>query len=415
MIGNALPDNVPQDLALPFDLYHDVGFETFPPTAALGPGRPIFYSTMYGGFWVITQYELARAIFQDFARFPQWSQGIPANPFTKVYKPLYLDAPEHIHWRRLLTPLFSPRQLQRHEDFIRGVAKRQIAKIAPAGKCELVSEFTDVLPGEMFCFMLGLPQEDYSRFARMAHTLIFGPAEALKNGGSVEAAREERAKANQEIDELIAALIPERRKNPGEDIVSVLLQGSVQGVPLSDEDIISMTTLLFFAGTDSTRAAMTYAFNALARDPQLQQKLVSDPDMLKPATNELLRAHGFHMISRVAAEDVEVAGLTIRKGDIVTLSTGAANRDPQKFPDPDRIDFARDNAHGHLTFGAGPHRCIGSHQAIMQMRIALEEWHKVIKSYEIDPDAEPISFAAGQGKAIVQSLSLRFDPVDGRF
>ena len=164
------PAHVPEALVVRYDQYHGEGVMTFPPTAALGPGKDVFYSSMYGGFWVVTSYELARAIYQDPDRFAQWANGIPANPFTKLYKPLYLNPPEHILWRRVLTPLFSPRQLQRYEDFIRGVARRQIAKIAPQGRCELVSEFADVIPGEMFCYMLGLDKADYPRFASLRTT-----------------------------------------------------------------------------------------------------------------------------------------------------------------------------------------------------------------------------------------------------
>jgi len=406
------PDHVPADLVVPFDQYHGAGVMSFPPTAALEPQKPIFYSNFYGGFWVVTKYEQVREIYQDSKRFQQWANGIPANPFTKLYKPLYLNPPEHMLWRKVLTPLFSPRQLKRYEDFIRSIARQQIEKIAPQGKCELVSEFADVIPGEMFCFMLGLDRAEYPRFARMAHDLIFGPAQALKNGGTAEAAREVRAKANAEIDTFIGELIPLRRANPGEDIVSVLLDGEVNGEPLSDEDIIAMTTLLFFAGTDSTRAAITYAFNYLAQHPQLRDRLVNDPSINKQASEELLRVHGFHMTAREVVEDVVVDGVLMKKGDIVTLSTGAANRDAKKFPNPDVADFDRRDAHSHLTFGAGPHRCIGSHSATLQLRIALEEWHRVIKDYEIDADAAPITYVGGQGKVIPQNLSLRFTPVE---
>jgi cytochrome P450 len=406
-----VPAHVPPELVVPFDQYHGEAVMAFPPTAALQPGKPIFYSSMYGGFWVVTKYETARAIYQDPDRFHQWSKGIPANPFSKLYKPLYLNPPDHMVWRKVLTPLFSPRQLQRYEEFIRGVVRRQIAKIAPQGRCELVSEFADVIPGEMFCFMLGLDKANYPKFAQMAHDLIFGPAQALKDGGSPEKAREARVKANKEIDEFIAALIPERRKNPGEDIVSVLLDGRVNGEPLTEDDIVTMTTLLFFAGTDSTRAAITYGFNYLAQNPDQRDRLVADPTMAKQASEELLRFHGFHMSAREVVEDTEVDGVLFKRGDVVTLSTGAANRDPDKFPHPDQVDLERADAHSHLTFGAGPHRCIGSHSATLQYRIALEEWHQVIKDYRPDPDAPPMSFIAGQGKAIPQNLSLVFTPV----
>jgi len=409
-----IPEHIPPELVVPYDQYHGQEVMAFPPAAlsAISETHPIFYSSFYGGFWVVTRYELARSIYQDPDRFRQWPNGVPSNPFTKLYKPLYLNPPEHMKWRRVLTPLFSPRQLKRQEDFIRGLARRQLAKIAPQGKTEFVSEFADVVPGEMFCFMLGLPIEEYPRFAQMAHDLIFGPAQALKNGGTPEAARAVRAKANSDIDQFIAALIPQRRANPGEDIVSVLLEGEVDGQPLSEDDIVAMTTLLFFAGTDSTRAAITYAFKYLAEHPALRDQLVADQGLAKVASDELLRAHGFHMSAREVVADTEVGGVKMKAGDLVLISTGASNRDPDKFPDPATVDFGRAQAHSHLTFGAGPHRCIGSHQATLQLRVALEEVHKVIKDYRIDPDGAPVVYVGGQGKVIPENLSLVFTPVD---
>jgi len=408
------PEHVPPELVVPFDQLNGPEVMSFPPTAAVGIGaeRPVFYSNYYGGFWVFTRYEDIRAIYQNPDVFIQWSQGFPANPFSKLYKPLYLNPPEHIAWRRVLTPIFSPRQMMRYEAFVRDLTRTQLAKIAPQGRCELVSEFADVIPGRMFCFQLGLPEKDYPRFSGLAHDLIFGPAKVLREGGSPDDARAFRVKVNAEIDDFVAKLIPERRKQPGEDIVSFLLEGRVDGEPLTDEDIITMTTLLFFAGTDSTRAAITYAFLYLAQHPEMRDELVRGEADIKKASEELLRVHGFHMSSRQAAKDFEIAGVRIKAGDRVVMSTGAANRDAAKFPDPTKVDFHRPDAHSHLTFGAGIHRCIGSHLATLQLRVALDEVHKVITDYRIDESADPVTFVGGQGKTIPVNLPLVYTPVD---
>ncbi|MDB5575584.1 MAG: cytochrome [Bradyrhizobium sp.] len=407
------PAHVPPELVVPFDQLNGPEVMQFPPTAILeiAAERPVFYSSFYGGFWVFSRYEDIRSIYQSPQLFKQWSQGVPANPFTKLYKPLYLNPPDHMPWRKVLTPIFAPRQLARLENFIRGIARRELARIGPKGQCEFVSEFADILPGTMFCHQLGLPNEEYPRFSRMAHELIFGPAEALKTGG-VEAARAVRARANKEIDDLIAALIPDRRKNPGDDIISILLAGEVNGAPLPEEEIVNMTTLLFFAGTDSTRAAITYAFIYLAQNPAQRDRLVREPGLVTNAAQELIRFHGFHMSSRQATQDVEIGGVLIKEGDLVLMSTGAANRDPAKFPHPDQVDFDRAQAHSNLTFGAGIHRCIGSHLATLQLRVALDEVHRVIKDYRLDTEAEPVRYLGGQGKTIPANLNLVYTPVD---
>jgi len=143
------PEHVPPELVLPFDQLNGPEVMNFPPTAALSMAheKPVFYSSYYGGFWVFTRYEDIRSIYQNPDVFIQWSQGFPANPFSKLYKPLYLNPPEHMPWRRVLTPIFSPRQMARYEDFVRELTRNQLAKIAPQGKCEFVSEFADVIPG----------------------------------------------------------------------------------------------------------------------------------------------------------------------------------------------------------------------------------------------------------------------------
>ena len=407
-----VPAHVPSELVVPYDQLNGPEVMSFPPTAVrkAAQGRPVFYSSLYGGFWVITRYEDARTAYQDPQLFRQWSHGVPANPFTKQFKPLYLNPPDHGKWRKVLTPLFSPRQMARQEDFLRTLAREQLAKMAPKGQTEFVEDFADVLPGRMFCFLLGLPRSRYAEFAQMAHDLIFGPASILRDGGTPEDAKAFRGKVNRQIDQLVESLIPERRKNPGDDIISILLEGEVDGEKLSDEDIINMSTLLFFAGTDSSRAAMAYAFKYLSEHPAQRDEVVrrrGDPDFIKQASEELLRFHGFHMSARECTRDAVFAGVQMKAGDIVLISTGATNRDPEKFPRPDEVDLDRSNAASHLTFGAGPHRCIGSHLATLQLRIALDEVHKVITDYRPDP-VHAVRFVGGQGKVIPENLNLIF-------
>jgi cytochrome P450 len=406
-----VPPHVPPELVVPFDQFHGPEVMRFPPEAVdrIAAEHPVFFSSCYGGYWMVTRYEDVRAAFQAPEIFKQWNAGIPVNPFTKIYKPLYLDPPEHMKWRRLLVPIFAPRQVARLEAIVRCTARRELARIAPLGRCEFVQDFAGILPATMFCGQLGLPQEEYPRFGAMAKALIYGPAKALKEG-DLGAARAVRARANKEIDELIARLIPQRRRHPGDDIVSILLTGQVDGQPLPDEEIINITTLLFFAGTDSTRAAIAYAFIYLAQNPAQRDRLVADPALIKDATDELLRFNGFHMISRQATRDTVIAGVRIKAGDLVVLSIAAANHDPTKFPDPLKVDFGREHARQNLTFGAGVHRCIGMPLAKLQLQIALEEVHQAIPDYRLDPEGEPVRYLGGQGKAVPENLPLVFTP-----
>lgn len=409
-----IPDHVPPELVVPYDFAHGPEVMAFPPAALDGfrDKRAVFYSTFYGGFWVFTRYDDIRAAFQNHELFKQ-DQGIPRAPFNRLFIPLGLNPPEHMPYRKIMTALFSARHIAYLEPIIRGVARDQLAKLAPRGEMELASEFALTLPAASFCGQLGLPTDDFERFHRLSQDLIYRPNQIWKEKGE-EAAKTARKKANDELEKVVADLIPLRQKDPGEDVISLLLTSDVNGRPVTVDEAHNMTTLLFFAGTDSTAAAISFAHAFLAKNPEHRRKVIArlhEPDFIWRVSEELIRFHGFHHMSREVTRDEVFAGVQLKKGDSIVLPTGSANRDETQFPKPFEVDFDRSNAKTHLTFGAGVHRCLGSHLATLQLRIALEEFHRVIPEYRL---SGPVEYMSGGPKTTPHRVPLVFAPTAAR-
>ena len=404
------PGHVRPEDVVPYDFVHGPEIRADPSACldGLRDKRAVFFSTFYGGFWVFTRYDDIRKLFQN-NELLQQNEGTPHVPYGRKFIPLRLNPPEHIAYRRLMTPIFAPRQIAKLETMIRGVARERLAAIAPKGHADFVSEFALALPAAMFCGFVGFPPDRFELFRRLDHDLIYAP-QALIHAGDLEGARKVRARAQAEIDEIVNELIAERRREPGDDAISILLDARVYDRPLTDDEILNMVTLLFFAGTDSTAGAIGYVHAFLAQHPDHKQKLIDridDEDFVWKASEELLRYHAFHHSSRTVTHDAEVGGIQLKKGDTVILPVASANRDSRHFPDPLTVDFERKNANNHLTFGAGIHRCLGSHLATSQVRIALQEVHKTIPDYEL---SEPVTYLPGGPKTVPDKVMIRFTP-----
>jgi cytochrome P450 len=400
-----IPDHVPDHLVLDFDHVKGPEIQQFPPTALEGMrSRRVFYTLAHGGYWVLTRNEDIRHAFQDAESFGQSPGGaIPLVPFARRNIPVALDPPQHKPWRRLLLPLFSPRHIAAQQPMLRASAKARLAEIAPRGRCDFFAEYALVLPVARFCHQLGLPAERVGTFLELGSELIYGTAQiAVKQGH--EAAAEHRLRYGREIEAVVEEVIARRKRERGDDIVSQLLDASFDGEPLAVEQILDIVTFLFFAGTDSSSIAIAFAVYYLAQNPKDRREIVKRPEILPSAVEELLRYGSVHYIPRVVRRDLEFAGVQMRKGDLVALSTSAAGRDPGIFDHPETVDLER-SSNRHLAFGAGAHRCLGAHMASQEMVIALEEFHKVIPDYSLDPEAE-ISFEIAAGKSRPRTVPL---------
>jgi hypothetical protein len=405
--------NIPADLVVDYDHIHGPQVMAFPPAAMdeLREERPIFYSNRYGGFWVVTRYDDIRAVLQDHETYNQHPYGLPRNPYNRVHIPSMLNPPDHTRYRRVMAPIFSPRMIAKLEPIVRDVTRQQLAKIAPLGKADFVNDLCMVPPTAMYCGMLGVDPQSFPDLNKVSEALIFGAADVLAREGE-EAARKFREETSSTIDDILRPILEDRKLNPGEDLLSILLDADLEGRKLTEDEVFNIASLLFFSGTDSTASMMSYSLMFLAQNEGHRQQIITnlhDAEFIHKACQELARYNGFHQIRRFVAHDTELLGQKISKGETVLLPMQSANRDPRKFRDPLNVDFARDNAGAALTFSAGPHRCIGLHLATIQLRIMIEEIHKVIVDYRLNPD-EPYEYMTSQAKTVLRHLPMVYTP-----
>ncbi|MBF6472620.1 cytochrome P450 [Nocardia abscessus] len=405
----AIPAHVPPELVVDYDPQNGPEVMTFPP-AALNAFRdkPIFYTPFGGGFWVLTRFNDIRDAFQNYKAFPQWGTVTP-NWTGRQHIPLRLNPPEHHKYRRMLMPMFSPNRLKSLESIIRQTAHERLARIAPTGRCEFMSDFALLLPAATYCHLLGLPPEHFTHFNQLSYDLVFG-AEDVRRTQGAEAGAAFRKNVVEQIDQIITEVIQQRREDTGDDIISFLVEAELDGSRLSDEDVLNIASLLFFAGTDSTGSMIGYSMGFLAKNPEYRQELLDDPAIIPDAVEELIRFHGFHHNVRDVAEDIEIAGVQLKAGDRILVHTGGANHDPEAFENPDKVDFSRFET-SHLTFGTGIHRCLGAPLAKLQLRIALEEFNTAIPDYRL-PEGQDIKYVGGQSKVQPSLIPLEFTPRD---
>jgi cytochrome P450 len=205
-------------------------------------------------------------------------------------------------------------------------------------------------------------------------------------------------------------VIEERRRKPGSDLVSYLCQAEIDGEKLSSNEILDICFLMILAGLDTVTATLGCNVAFLASNPEHRRKLVADPALIPAAVEELLRWETpVTGVPRVVKQDVEIHGVTLEKGEMVTLLLGAADLDEGEFESPHDVDFARER-NRHVAFGSGPHRCLGSHLARMELEVALEEWHRRIPDYAIQPGETP---RYSPGIREVQYLPLVWDAAGG--
>ncbi|MBK5289474.1 MAG: cytochrome P450 [Acidimicrobiia bacterium] len=302
--------------------------------------------------------------------------------------PLQIDPPDHVKFRRLLDPLFAPREIEKLEGAVRALVTELIDTFIDQGTCEFNSAVAIPLPCTVFLRLMGLPLEDLDLFLRFKDGIIRPPAADLAEGRALARA------TGQEIYAYFEQVISERRERPQDDLITGFIGAEIDGERLTTEDILDISYLFLLAGLDTVTASLGCAVAYLAAHPDRQAALRSDPSLIPAAVEELLRWETpVPGILRVATEAVELAGATIPAGRSVTCLLASANTDGAEFADPETVDFER-SGNRHLAFGAGVHRCLGSHLARVEMRVALEELHRRVPQYEVQPGETPI-FTAG--------------------
>ncbi len=297
--------------------------------------------------------------------------------------PLQIDPPDHARYRRFLDPEFSPKRVGELEADARVVVNTLIDGFVERGGCDFHEEFATPLPSSIFLRFMGLPRSDLSTFLRWRDETIRPDVDPA----DFEAAAAIRDRVGHDIAAYFETALDVAHLTPVDGLLSRIALGEVDGRPLSRAEQLGICHLMLLGGLDTVTATLDCELAYLSRHPAQRQQLVDAPDVIAGAVEELLRWETPVMVVvRNVKQDHELAGVTMRAGDDAVIMIGAANLDDE-FPEGQRVDFAREG-NRHLAFGAGPHRCLGSHLARLELRVALDEWHRRIPEYRIAEGAE---------------------------
>ncbi|OBF62275.1 cytochrome [Mycobacterium sp. 852002-50816_SCH5313054-b] len=287
------------------------------------------------------------------------------------------EGAEHRASRALVSPSFRTALLERwRTELVELVVHELIDRFAPRGRAELAREFTFAFPVQVIARIMGLPREDYPRFQRLSIELL-----------NVVYDWDRGLAASTELKAYLAEILAERRRHPQDDLISTLAESEIDGARLTDAEIFAFLLLILPAGVETTYRASGNLLVALLTEPALLAELRADRGMLRGAFEEALRWEPpITTVVRRAVRDCELGGVAIPAGTTVSVSVAAANRDPARYPDPDRFDPTRKNI-AHLTFGGGPHLCLGMHLARMEGTVAINALLDRLPDLRLDPSA----------------------------
>ncbi|MCB2076481.1 MAG: cytochrome P450 [Novosphingobium sp.] len=404
------PAHVPESAVYDFDYFRDEALLREPHKRALELAETaprLFWTPHNGGHWMAAGYDIAFQVMREYESFS--SQLLPAEYAAAMGEgllpdgrraprmtPIMMDPPEHTRMRAPLQKTFSPKTVMALKADIEVLAEELVSAVVPLGGCDFIPTVIEQLPVRIFLRMMGLPEDRIEEY-RLLVREVFAP----RGEGHSDPLMRMRNIADVMLDE-----IRDRRDNPRDDIISMLWQLEIEGEAMSLDLMEDYCCLLFLAGLDTVINAMGHGMRHLAMNPQLQDELREKPDLIVEATEEMLRRYSVSAPIRRALHDTELGGQHIRKDDLIVMFLSIVDLDPAEFPSPGTFDLARENKN-HLIFGAGPHRCLGSHLA----RVELQTFYRVVLEtlprFRPDPDKRPI-FHAGNMIAI-SSLPIRWD------
>jgi cytochrome P450 len=362
-----------------------------------------------GGFWAITRYADARRIFDDSAAFSS-ERGVALNMSAVLSEAtagfgqmmLLTDPPRHGQLRALINRKLTPRAVASHEPRVREIAAQIIDSVLEREQCDFAAEVAAMLPTAVICELMGVPRDDWDRMMGFARLSIGtqdpeyrSDATAMETGNFVAA----------ETFSYFSALIKERIRKPGNDLVSALLHGQAGDAQLSEAEVLFNCFLLIMGGQTTTSNAIAGGFLAAIENPEQMTRLEGDPAVVPLAVEEFARwtSPVIH-IMRTATRDYELRGHLIRKGDRVVVWTSAANRDEQEFPEAGRFLVDR-TPNDHIAFGHGEHYCIGANLARLEMRVMIEEVLDAMRDLELAGPVERLRSSLVGG---IKHMPVRF-------
>jgi len=355
---------------------------------------PVAHSERHEGSWMPTRYADLFALARDIEHFSSREILVAPRPirvdandpnYGVRAPPISSDPPEHTWSRKLLLPWFTVKAVSQYEEETRELCRHLIDKFIDEGRADAATDYAQQIPPRVIAMMLGVSPDN-------ADTFVGWVRATLEQGFlNPEAAVEPR----QQLINFFREQVADRQAHPREnDIITYLLNERVDGEPIPLIHILGTCLLLLVAGIDTTWSSIGSALWHLAQNPQDRARLIAEPELMTSGVEELLRAYSPVTMARIVASDVEYNGCPMKENDRLIMNFPAANRDPEKFENPDQVILDR-LANPHIAFGVGIHRCAGSNLARMEMKVSLEEWLRRIPNFELE-NPEAVTWAGGQ-------------------
>ncbi len=378
--------------------------------------RPVYWHedpAQGAGFWAVTRQKELDFVSKHPLLFSSAEKGCMLNELDEGdleqmrNQMINMDPPEHLKFRRLVRSAFTPGNVDACAGRFREIASGILDEAVRGGECEFVEDISAELPLIAICELMGVPLEQRRRLFELTNTMIGIDDPELAT--SEDDGRQAMAEMFMMAHEMAAS----HRRNPADDIVDILLNGTVEDEPLSDKEFCHFFLLLMVAGNETTRTVTTHGMRLLIESGQYQ-RLVDDRGLLEGAIEEFLRYNpAVIAFRRTAMRDVELGGQLIRKGDKVELFYGAASSDEAHFADAERFDITRaqreDVRNRHRAFGIGEHFCLGSHLARLELKVIFEAILSRIRNPRIEGEIRWLRSNFING---IKEMRIRFDVVD---
>jgi cytochrome P450 len=352
---------------------------------------PIAHTDRRGSTWLPTRYQDVTAIAHDIGHFSSLEVVVipfdgeePEDPVLPYgLPPISADPPLHTWTRRLLLPWFSHQRVDGYEAMTRQLCTSLIDGFLADGHADAAAHYAQQIPVRVIAGILGVSDTHADMFTEWVRDVLEFADDPERRVQGVEG-----------LINYFLAEIARRKVDPGDDLLSMLLQTEVDGAPVEESLVLGTAALVLIAGVDTTWSAIGSSLWHLATHDEDRRRMVAEPDLMPFAVEELLRAYSPVTMARIVTEDVEYAGCPMKAGDKVLMNFPAANRDPEAFDDADKVILDR-AVNRHVAFGSGIHRCAGSNLARMELRVALEEWLRRIPEFHLDADSA-VTWAGGQ-------------------
>lgn len=394
-----VPSHVPPELVVDFDFYNMDGVEddfhrAWKRLQDAHPDKVLIWTPRNEGHWIPLHGEDVHHIFGDYQNFTSKCLIIPKSAgedFSVL--PTMLDPPEHGPVRALVNPHLSPKAIFRLESDIRNLAVALIEGFRGRGQCEFIHEYSEILPIQIFMTMVNLPMED-------APMLKFWANEINLPSGAMT-----MEEVMSSFENYLAPYILARRENPGDDMMSQLLQSKRNGELISLHDANELLTQILLGGLDTVAFTLGFFILFLAQNSGHRRQLVADHGLIPGAVDEMLRRFPIATNSRMVAVDQDYKGIKLKAGEMIALPTTLHNLDEREYEDAFNVDFRR-KVERISTFGAGAHRCPGMFLARTEIRITLEEWLTRIPEFELEPGFRPVMRGGMVGA--IEKIPLRW-------